>query len=382
MGDMEGGFGWTIPLIQIVFAALFLAVYRAGATIEARTWGIAYCLNAGAFVASLGTAVVPEGIATIAADALFAGAIFCFSEALIQRYALPRLIGIRLAILFSAIALPLAGTITGSVAFEVVTCDLGYSLQIMIPLVSMRRRGRHAIDHMIVCLSWAVVVANLGRTASPVNTVDDAGLASFLASTYSYLMFADGMITGVAFGGVALAAVTTELLERYKRQANVDPMTGLLNRRGLELAAEPSRRAGRECLLVCDLDHFKRVNDSYGHAMGDQVLTTFGRIVQAVAPTGSVAARTGGEEFVVFLPDHSRIRGETVAISLQQMLMAHDWSAIGLGWRQTASIGLVTQPGGMSLTEMLEAADEQLYNAKRGGRDRICSSPLPTLASA
>jgi len=314
---MESGFVWTIPLIQCVFGSMFLALHRAGAARVARTWGISYLLNAGAFTVSLGASSITDEVATVAADTLFALSIFGFSEALIQRHNLPRMLMIRLPVLALSIVLPLIGTIAGDLRAEVLACDIGYVVQLLVPLLLIRWKANRLADRMMIGCSWAVVVLNLIRMASLPDAADGTTSSSFLTTAYSYLMFADGMISGMMFGAVALATVTTELLERHQGAANVDPLTGLLNRRGFELAARPSQAADRECLFVCDLDHFKRVNDTYGHATGDEVLAAFGKVLRSIAPAGSASARIGGEEFAIFLPNHSRHRAEAVALSLR-----------------------------------------------------------------
>jgi diguanylate cyclase (GGDEF)-like protein len=158
-----------------------------------------------------------------------------------------------------------------------------------------------------------------------------------------------------------------------------DPLTGCLNRRGLDqaLAREIARstRAGSELsLLALDLDHFKNINDSYGHIAGDVVLREFGALLVQTARAGDMVARTGGEEFSILLPDTDPSGAYRAGVRLCDSVRAHPFLVNGKRVHVTISIGVVSASGvandtvGMNLKER---ADEALYAAKRGGRDRV-----------
>jgi diguanylate cyclase (GGDEF)-like protein len=139
-----------------------------------------------------------------------------------------------------------------------------------------------------------------------------------------------------------------------------DPLTGLDNRRALldALAKLPARGA----LLLVDLDHFKQVNDTFGHRQGDQALQEFGRLLHRYAPQAGCVARYGGEEFAVVFPADGKNEGEQAFTELRQA-----WRAEGM----TFSAGLAEHRAGASAEETLEAADRALYQAKQRGRDRL-----------
>jgi diguanylate cyclase (GGDEF)-like protein len=164
------------------------------------------------------------------------------------------------------------------------------------------------------------------------------------------------------------------------RLAVTDPLTGLANRRALDrrLASE-WQRAVREheplAVLFFDIDHFKRFNDTYGHAAGDEVLTLVAeRIAAGTRRAADMAARYGGEEFTVVLPGTGLASAVKVAEKIRKRIeaanLAHDGSSFG---RVTVSVGCTScnPPQGGSAAKLLAAADHLLYGAKEGGRNQV-----------
>lgn len=177
----------------------------------------------------------------------------------------------------------------------------------------------------------------------------------------------------------ALALHSAALHAEVQRLAETDPLTGLVNRRILDeaLAREVARshRTGASLgVVLIDIDHFKAVNDSHGHQAGDDVLRRVGAAVRSVARATDIAARFGGEEFAVLLPECTIEEAVEVAERLRR--------AVALpttGVAVTASAGVTVLSGADADPHRLVAlADEALYRAKRGGRDRVeIGSPPP-----
>jgi diguanylate cyclase (GGDEF)-like protein len=157
-----------------------------------------------------------------------------------------------------------------------------------------------------------------------------------------------------------------------------DPLTTCLNRRGLDqsLAREVSRsrRAGSELsVLALDLDHFKNVNDTYGHIAGDLVLRELGSRLCHTARGGDMVARTGGEEFTILLPDTDPSGAYRAAVRMCEAVRSRPFVVNGTEINLTVSVGVVSASGDHAdaAANLKQRADEALYSAKRSGRDRV-----------
>ncbi len=177
---------------------------------------------------------------------------------------------------------------------------------------------------------------------------------------------------------IALALSNIRLRENLRQQTIRDPLTGLYNRRFLEesLNREMARckRSGSVfSLMMMDLDHFKRFNDTFGHDAGDSVLRSFAQALQENTREGDIICRFGGEEFVLLLPDTDRkgavIRAERILRIVRALLVMHDDKTVG---PITTSIGVALYPqDGETTKAIIQSADRALYLAKGAGRDRL-----------
>ena len=124
-------------------------------------------------------------------------------------------------------------------------------------------------------------------------------------------------------------------------------------------------------LLVLDLDHFKRVNDTLGHQIGDEVLRAAGRIIVTQIRASDTAIRYGGEEVVVFLPGSPVMGARLVAERLRCAIAAFNTATISAGLKLSVSIGVAQRFDGESFGDLLKRADDALYRAKHAGRNRV-----------
>ncbi len=158
--------------------------------------------------------------------------------------------------------------------------------------------------------------------------------------------------------------------------ANTDGLTGLFNSRyihdRLDVEMETAFRSPLTCLLI-DIDHFKRINDKYGHPFGDDVLTQVAKILKRVVRPSDAVGRIGGEEFIVVLPHTAQERSMKVAERIRNEVMEQEFSYEGNPVHVTISVGLVSvpAPGLRYRHALLKAVDEALYAAKRTGRNRV-----------
>jgi diguanylate cyclase (GGDEF)-like protein len=168
---------------------------------------------------------------------------------------------------------------------------------------------------------------------------------------------------------------TLRATRETRLQATTDGLTGLPNRRSLEAAADDFITTGKPfSVAIADLDHFKDLNDTYGHEAGDRALRLFARTLRANLRPDDIAARYGGEEFVLLLPQTSADEARS-ALDRLRVTLAGDIAASG-SVPFTASWGVAMSETADSFAEMLQAADEALYSAKRAGRNRVVIAGL------
>ncbi len=194
------------------------------------------------------------------------------------------------------------------------------------------------------------------------------------------------MYIGFSAGGGALVYLLMEniivsdlLFQRFKQQSTTDFLTGLHNVRRFDKALNECMRTAvqrgeRLSLLMIDIDFFKSINDTYGHKAGDDVLREIAVVLQRSSRSVDIVSRNGGEEFSVLLPDCSIERAVEVAERIRQSVEAHPFPIErGESLRMTVSIGAATYPDMLSRSdELLQKADDGLYQAKRTGRNRVC----------
>lgn len=167
-------------------------------------------------------------------------------------------------------------------------------------------------------------------------------------------------------------------LEQARAEALIDPLCGLENRRGFERAVIEvftSGSSGRVALLLADVDHFKRLNDTYGHLLGDKVLRAIAQTMQTSIRGGEVAARYGGDEFSVLLPQTTVRDAQTLAEQIRAAVAnGRIRRSDGYSLREDVTLSIGVAIG--NITDGFEAlmvrADAALYQAKRAGRNRVC----------
>ncbi|QBX55330.1 GGDEF domain-containing protein [Nocardioides seonyuensis] len=203
---------------------------------------------------------------------------------------------------------------------------------------------------------WTAFIA-VGPERPPFTTVFGENLSTLMLVV---------LMTAVAFN---MSTVCDEQQKRTLRDlAAHDGLTGLLNRKGFLHLAEDAllRHRGGGQLILADLDHFKTINDTHGHAAGDRAIVTFAGVCQSLVRSTDLVGRYGGEEFILLLPGASPERADDVVetISLAMARRARTGSTV----LPTVSFGIA--PAEMPLAEAIEHADQALYVAKETGRDR------------
>lgn len=188
-----------------------------------------------------------------------------------------------------------------------------------------------------------------------------------------------GLQKGLQTSQDQIAKLSIEL-EDVRQQSSKDPLTGVANRRAFNLHLEQSisnaLRTGESlCLVLADLDHFKNVNDTFGHLVGDDVLKVFASMIRKNVKGRDMVARYGGEEFAIILPKTQPqaalklIDGIREQFGSKRLMLRQSREKIG---QVTASFGIAAFESGLSSSQLVEKADVQLYRAKRSGRNQVC----------
>lgn len=176
---------------------------------------------------------------------------------------------------------------------------------------------------------------------------------------------------------IKLCLSNLRLRAKLREQAIHDPLTGLANRRYLEESLprelhRVSRAKSSLCIVMLDLDHFKRFNDTFGHDSGDSLLREVGRVLREKLRKSDIASRYGGEEFVLVMPDSSPAatfqKVDEIRLLVRELQIRHGDQLLGT---VTVSAGVAEAREGSTARELLREADEALYAAKHAGRDRV-----------
>ena len=188
-------------------------------------------------------------------------------------------------------------------------------------------------------------------------------------------------------GQAAITIERTAAHQQLETLAITDGLTRAYNHRYFQMRLEDELRRCKRyhlplSLLVVDADHFKAINDRYGHASGDAVLRDMGTLLRECMRDTEIVARLGGEEFGVILPQTDEIQAHIAAERLRAAVESHDFRSVdGKPIQVTISVGISGfPPNAATRADLMEQADRAMYAAKRSGRNRVVSAEAPTLA--
>lgn len=377
--------GATFLLVINFAIGLSFAIAFLGLSWRARI-GLGFWCAAG-FVSASATVAV-EALAPFAASPrVISGLSFtCLLLAVtlivagIARHYRPRLSLLPLFALFAVMA-----ALNFAVTYDLQRGTLGHGLAYQAPLALMMalgaglvlgvRRG-HPADVVLAGVLALSALQFLLKAAAPLLAHDTApDVRGYLSSLYAYYSQTLGAVLSVMLGLSLLGVIIAEVVAKAMGRLQRDSLSGLLNRAAfLGHAAAVAGALGpgqRVWLVMIDLDHFKSINDRFGHAGGDEVIRSFGDVLNEVATSGHIAGRLGGEEFGLLLPSMSEaaLRGQLDAI--RTALRGAHYALVPDDVRVTASFGAAPLSAGMRVDQTLRRADLALYQAKAAGRDRV-----------
>lgn len=235
---------------------------------------------------------------------------------------------------------------------------------------------------LLTILCYALTLPLIERVDGPrFNLAAEMVLWCSFSIYLPFIAVLGGSISALRKKLVRSNAKLQEVLQQVTELASHDELTGLYNRRYLlEMLSHEKNRTDRGggsfCVCLLDIDHFKKVNDSLGHAVGDEVLKTFARTVEATLRSTDFFARYGGEEFLLFLPQTSQVMAQHCVQRIQKALSRVRYAGVPEEWRVTASIGLAQYSLPEDIAELIGRADKALYQAKDQGRNRLVVAPM------
>lgn len=375
----------SIPVIQLALFGLGWAIGAQLIPEERRVLGhwSAYCLlqalSGLVALPELARGVPPHPVALALSLLGFAVAIrgvalFVHSGARLDRWLAAPVV---IALIGILAALPVFGSGHGSWAVIVLCYDLGTALVLLGPMpVLWRGLGGRRLARVIVLVPTtligvqAVAAAVISQTLNPETLLivrESARMPNVVASVVFSTLFNLGY----------LFLLMSRLIGRLRHGADHDYLTQTLNRRKLQGELDVAwqlyqRTAQPLAVALIDIDHFKRVNDRYGHGAGDQVLVATAHLLRAHIRPYDLVGRWGGEEFIIVLPGMDL---SAAAQTGDRLRLAFSELRVGeAGVHLTASIGVaIAEPVDLSVADLVARADRALYQAKNEGRDRVCA---------
>ena len=367
------------PGIGLLFAGAFFLLW-----LNRRDRYVAYA--AGAYAASaiaflildVGPAL-PLELHRIPANFGFLATGCLFAAAIIKRYGLPvpwRAMAVTTAVSMAFFLWFLLGQ--PSIAARILSVSIGAGIiAAMVVRALWPIEKPYLIDRV---LFWVAALSALNLILRPIVLLSLGGgfdnYVGFQQSVYwTTVQFSQAMVSILAAISL-MVAVAIDQISELRRQVDVDNLAGLLNRRGFEAKAGPALRRCIDddravALMIADLDHFKQINDTYGHAVGDAIIAAFGAHVRQIGPPAMIAGRIGGEEFALLVPGAGIEAARQLAEAVRTGLHVACLDRIPAALVPTASLGLAIGAPGSTLSTLMADADHALYDAKRTGRNRF-----------
>ncbi len=369
---------FVLPAVLLLFS---LAFFTAWLSDRGRRFlvscGTCFLLIGLAMLVQLGNFPANGGLNTMLSAAFYVGGMLVGGYGILQRS------GLRLppAFYLLSFALIVGGIwyfcyVQSNLLARVYVLNLGMATLILSFAWRARRLSKGPlVDKLLLAMLVLVALQLVPRTLltapSLLAEVDGGNFA--MTDFWQWTVFSTA-IAAVLTGFALLAAAGHDRIGELSQERDSDPLTGLLNRRGLEMrysALSQANKGASGWIAVCDIDYFKAVNDAYGHAAGDAVLQEFAGILRRLLGGRSLIARTGGEEFVICLDDMHADNVLQLMEGVRLNIERHHFQRLSKEASVTCSIGCVRPPEQGGIWQAVDKADKILYAAKKDGRNRI-----------
>jgi diguanylate cyclase (GGDEF)-like protein len=255
------------------------------------------------------------------------------------------------------------------------------AMQTLSVIAVFRGRGRTRLDNALgIVLALGSVQFLLKPWIAAYSGGTGTSPSAYIDTTYAMFSQSLGAVFGFSVALITVAAYVRSMLSDAVTRSETDPLSGLLNRRGFEDRAESLMAAMWRArvpvsLVICDLDHFKSINDTFGHATGDRVIIAFAGILRDVSGGNHTIGRIGGEEFALIMSGANLQTARLVAEGARVACSSARVADLSDGEQFTASFGVAEMQPGESYGDLLRRADIALYDAKNAGRDCVKLAP-------
>lgn len=393
-GSMTAAFVLGINMsVAGIFAVAFAVVAATNRTARGAGW-LALGYGMGIVNVGLEFLLTRQADPTPVGAAIFLVFLAALSFALIgvarhYRVAPPR--GAMIAIWIATLLLaPVIFSMTYGSLLRLTLYQLPYfAMQALFGLVIWRSGRRQALDVLLIALQGVAATLYLVKPLFAAVVGTARAPQGYMATTYAAISQSGGVVALMAIALVLLLVMMRDTTAEMIVRSETDPLSSVFNRRGFEQHAEAAlaRGDGEAVLIAADLDHFKQINDNFGHAAGDGVIAYFAAMLSDAAPPEAIVGRVGGEEFAVLLPAAMLSDGRLYAEAVRAAFASAQLPVLGVDRRFTASFGVAQSTPPEGLTDLLHRADTALYRAKAGGRNQVRVAlgdlpPTPLLGAA
>lgn len=256
---------------------------------------------------------------------------------------------------------------------RVIVLNFGLATVGFLMLSDVARSGKRTpVEQVLFGLTLVSCVGFLLRPLFLIASGPDG--QRFEGSYWLVVSISDALICAMTAVGI-FAVIASDVMDGIKSDAEIDPLSGLLNRRGFEpRAVNALRRPTRgmsAAIILSDLDHFKSINDQFGHGCGDRIIKGFAEVLKQQASGDAIMARLGGEEFAILLPPGNGFKAQRLAEEARAAFKEIAPSIVSGAATPTASFGIALSRAHDNIETLMERADRALYQAKGDGRDCV-----------
>lgn len=370
-----------MPSMAVFFSACFLVLWKvSGLGRHVLAFAATYFFAAIGFL--IAVILPPDSTITFQASQLaYSISALCMVWGACERANQRAFLGVLVSIyLVAATMLIFEVVLTQDVGPRLIISNMGYGSMLLVGVVSLLMAQRRQLaDNLIITIIALNALDFFVRPSMTLLIEGQIDAAAYHDSLYFSLINLVLNIKGVATATVLFSACIADYLVRLKRTAQHDDLTGLKNRAAFEVEAHKQLKRGEEerapvSMIVADIDHFKQVNDIWGHQAGDTAIANFASLFDRMVRGCDLSARVGGEEFCIVawdcpLEDATRL-AERIRIAFAQM----QHMQIGAEIHLTASFGVAQMRAGERYESLFARADEALYCAKEEGRNQVSQS--------